>query len=290
MSQTQQSPPGRGRVVFTVILVAVVAGALGAMATWFLMSLKEARVTGGPTPAPTAPAPTTTTVPPTTLAAATPAPPPVSVAEAPPPPSLPSGPAGPAAPPGPPKVKKILTEAESAAGKGKFKEAGSLYAEALKLDPSNPQARAWRAAVDSLNRSFAMGITEAESLKGVSRDLKGFDATGIGVKRMPDQVARLQIEIEPPRLRPGQPYNVSVYLQNDDKAQAIELDELKIAMTSDGKRTAVPVTPQVASVGPQKKALVAELPGTWSGGSAWAMEVVLTSKRQDVYKNRLDWK
>jgi hypothetical protein len=194
----------------------------------------------------------------------------------------------------PPRVAKLMTDAKTAAGSSKYEEAAGLYEKALGLDPTNPLAQAGRSdavAAAAMLRAFSAGMTEVVSNKPTGADLAGFDATGIGVKRAPAAIGRVELEVIPARVKPGDPYNIHVSLLNEDGKKEIGIQELKVSMLADGKWTSVRVTPLAHDVPPHKKQLVAELPGIWKNGlDSWALEVTITSKRMDVYKNRLTWR
>src|SRR5687767_13545518 len=57
-------------------------------------------------------------------------------------------------------------------------------------------------------RRFLLGTTSIESLKPVGRDLAGFEAGGVGVKRAPEVNGRLELEMAPADVRPGVDYKV----------------------------------------------------------------------------------
>ena len=95
--------------------------------------------------------------------------------------------------------------------------------------------------------------------------------------------------ILPATLKAGDPYSVRSSLKNDGK-KAIEVDEMKVSMIVDGKWSTRPL-PQKVKRSSQQRVLLEELPGIWKGGvNDWAVEAVVTSKNQDVYRNRLTWK
>ena len=49
--------------------------------------------------------------------------------------------------------------------------------------------------------------------------------------------------------------------------------------------------PRRRQVAPKQRVLLEELPGSGRPASSdWAVEAVVTSKNQDVYRNRLTWK
>ena len=139
-------------------------------------------------------------------------------------------------------------------------------------------------------RTFVLGTTVVESLRSVGRDLDGFETSGIGVKRAPKVEGQLELVMQPAAVEAGKPYSVMVYLKNDGK-KTIDVEEMKVSMIVDGKFSTRPLPPKVRQVKPKQRVLLEELPGLWrSGVNDWAVEAVVTSKNQDVYRNRLTWK
>jgi hypothetical protein len=135
-----------------------------------------------------------------------------------------------------------------------------------------------------------LGTTVVESLRAVGRDLQGFDTSDVGVKRAPKVEGLLELVIQPARLKAGDAYSVLVFLKNDGK-KPIEVDEMKVSMIVDGKWSTRPLPPKAKQIAPRQRVLLEELPGIWRPGvSDWAVEAVVTSKSQDVYRNRLTWK
>ena len=139
-------------------------------------------------------------------------------------------------------------------------------------------------------RSFVLGTTVVESLRAVGRDLQGFDTSGVGVKRAPKVEGAVEIVMQPAQVKVGDSYSVMVFLKNEGK-KSIEVDEMKVSMIVNGKWTTRPLPPKVKQVPPKQRVLLEELPGVWRDAvSDWAVEAVVTSKNQDVYRNRLTWK
>jgi hypothetical protein len=145
-------------------------------------------------------------------------------------------------------------------------------------------------ALAGTGRNFVLGTTVVESLRSVGRDLQGFDTSDVGVKRAPKVEGLLELVMQPARVKAGDAYSVLVFLKNDGK-RPIEVDEMKVSMIVDGKWSTRPLPPKAKQVGPKQKVLLEELPGIWKGNvNDWAVEAVVTSKNQDVYRNRLTWK
>jgi len=250
-----------------VLLVALLSFAAGVAVTWWYLSqqMAAATATTAPTPAPdfgpltpgAAPStPEPVTSPEVAVADAVP-----PAAEVAPPPAAKAGGTKAAAPP-PRRVPKPPV--------------------ATPVPAPPPVAPAMR--------SFVLGTTVVESLRSVGRDLDGFETSGIGVKRAPKVEGQLELVMQPAAVEAGKPYTVMVYLKNDGK-KAIEVEEMKVSMIVDGKWSTRPLPPKAKQVRPKQRVLLEELPGVWRTGlNDWAVEAVVTSKNQDVYRNRLTWK
>lgn len=139
------------------------------------------------------------------------------------------------------------------------------------------------------SRRFLLGTTSIESLKPVGRDLKGFEPGGVGVKRAPEVNGRVELEMDPAQVRPGVDYTVKVYLANDGDRD-IPVQEVTVSTLENGKSASRTLTPRARNVKPRQRVLLHEVSGVWrEAARSWAMDVVVTSGRQDVYRNSLRW-
>jgi hypothetical protein len=126
-----------------------------------------------------------------------------------------------------------------------------------------------------------------ESLKGAKGSLPGFDSSGVGVRRAPEVIGHLDIEMTPEEVRPGESYAVRIFLANEGR-KSIQLNALNVAVVADGKRSARSMAPRTREIAPRERVLITELPGVWREGlESWAVEVNATSTRQDSYRNAL---
>jgi archaellum component FlaG (FlaF/FlaG flagellin family) len=301
-TSVRRSESGSASPIVLLLLAVLIFGA-GVAATLWYLDRHRATTASVPTPAPDFGPLTPSTLAPTPEAVATAD---ASIPEA--APALPAPPAANAGAPGAPparraakppvvaplgpQVPQLLSQAEAAAAGKRFAEAAELYDRALKIDPKNEAARAGIARITAMGarRSFVLGTTVVESLRAVGRDLDGFDTSGIGVKRAPKVEGQVELLMQPPAVEAGKPYVVMVFLKNDGK-RPIEVDEMKVSMIVDGKWSTRPLPPKVKQVRPRQRVLLEELPGIWRPGvNDWAVEAVVTSKNQDVYRNRLTWK
>ena len=213
--------------------------------------------------------------PPTTIAQATP--PPTTLATPPPSPS-----ASPSLEPTPEPAPE--TPASPAAPRRPRRAAPSPGAGVPAVPATTPPAP------PPPGRPFVLGTTVVESLKPATTDVPGFEPSGLGVKRAPEVPGRVDFEVNPSAVKAGDAYAVKVYLVNDG-GKPIAIDGLSVAMVADGKRSSRAMPPRARNVAPKERALLAELPGVWQDGlGTWALEVAVTSKRQDRYSNTLNWK
>jgi hypothetical protein len=137
------------------------------------------------------------------------------------------------------------------------------------------------------SRRFVQGTTVTESLKGVKGNLRGFDTSSAGVRRAPEVMGHLDVEMTPEEVRPGESYAVRIFLANEGR-KTIQLDSLNVAVVADGRRTARGLAPRTREIAPRERVLLAELPGVWREGlDTWSVEVNATSTRQDSYRNHL---
>ena len=263
-----------------------------------------------PSPAPAQVAPEATTLPAVRDASPPPASPgPIvarpAAATPKPSPSLAPTP-GPATPAPPPeatpsvdlaRVAALVGEAEGALAQGKASEAVSLFAEALALDPGNPQARKGRARAATtslgLTRTFVPDISSAEGAEGSVKEMDDFEVEDLDVKRAVHIPGRTEIEGSPACVKPGDTYTIKIYLRNQakKKKRIIKISELSVHRVVNGTDTALPLSPTVREVPAKGRALVATLTGSWEDDvSSWALDVRVLSEGADVYQNRLVWK
>jgi hypothetical protein len=287
------SEPGRGSPVLYLafgLLAGVGLSAIAALVLWQVMS------PSAPKPTPPAPAPTIATPAPAQRPEPTPEPPPSTLeAEAPTPlPSVPPVPARtpPKTKPAPltPELASLLKQANSAAQEHRYEVAAGLYDEILKRDPQNAQARAWKANANALRRTFIESRPEAENVKGAPGRLQGFDTGDVEVKRPADVPARLELDVSPTRVKPGDGYTVKIYLLNTGK-KAIKINDMNVAKTVNGTRSAASVVPRAKEIEPKDRALLDVLPGVWADDTAsWSLQVLVRTSRGDSYLNEIVWK
>ena len=265
---SHRSQSGSARPIL-FLLLAVVMFAAGAATMWWYLTQGGVQTRGATTPSP---APDFGPLTPTTLAGA---PPPSTVEPAP----------ATEAEAAPATVPPATSVGGAAAPRPRRAARPPALATPAPVAPAPPVS-----AQAASGRSFVLGTTVVESLRSVGRDLQGFDTSGVGVKRAPKVEGQVELVMQPERVKTGDPYAVLVFLKNDGK-KTIEVEEMKVSMIVDGKWSTRPLPAKVKQVPPKQRVLLEELPGIWKAGvNDWAVEAVVTSKNQDVYRNRLTWK
>ncbi len=147
-----------------------------------------------------------------------------------------------------------------------------------------------RPALPPAQRRFVLERTNVESTKRVTAGLEGFDTAGVDVKRAPDVVGRVDFEVSPPQVKPGDRFTVYVYLINDGRKD-IKLKDMFVATSVNGRLVSGPSAPKAREVGPKERAVIGAFSDTWRDTIAtWAMDVTVTSDRGDIYRNQVAWK
>jgi tetratricopeptide (TPR) repeat protein len=116
--------------------------------------------------------------------------------------------------------------------------------------------------------------------------VEGFESSDVSSRRSPQFAGRLEFEVLPPEVRPGEPFVVRIHLRNDGR-RPVKIRDLSLAAVVDGRRVPAPVKPLQREVGPQWRALVAEYSGVWSEAGSWALEAVVTADRDEKISSRL---
>ena len=209
------------------------------------------------------------------------------------------------------QLTAALNEAGTALQAKQYEAAIAAYDRALQLDPGNAAAQTGRAAAIGAKsladaagsgprsggpvKSFVQGRTEAKAAQ--SKGMAGFDETagvpvhqGTAAASLPGTVV---FEATPQVPKPGEGFKVSVYLSNEG-AQPIPLAPMMtVSTTLDGRLQRGPIAPATATVAPGQRGLVYQTPSgmVWKDSTqSWVMEVVVTTQRNETYRNTLTWK
>jgi len=182
-----------------------------------------------------------------------------------------------------------LGQADAAAA-SRPEEALRLYDEVLKLEPQNARALAGKAtaqgAAAASRKRFAAGLTSVQSSKSKG-DLSGFDSADVQVADAP---GRIDFEATPAGVKPGDSYAVRIFFVNESK-KAIKVRSLSVSTLTNGARTGGPTASRVREIAPGQRTLVGEVTGVWKDAtSAWSLDVVMVSERNDTYRNQVSWR
>jgi outer membrane biosynthesis protein TonB len=191
------------------------------------------------------------------------------------------------------QVASLLGQAESAVAGQRYDAAVGLFDEVLKLDPQNARAQAGKASAGvisaSLKRRFVAGRTVVQG-KSSKADLGGFDTSDVKVTKAPDYSGRIDFEVTPSAVKPGDGFTVRVSLTNDGK-KGFKVGGLTATTSVNGAPSGGAVPPKVRELEPQQKAVVHEITGTWPEDVRnWSLQVVVTSDHGDTFRNQVNWR
>ena len=215
------------------------------------------------------------------------------------------------------QLNGFISQADAALAAAKYDEAMSFYDKALGIDPSNLRANNGKSAAvqaralaqvsqgggggggnarPGSGRSFASGKTAAASAetRGGSLVDSGFEATpGVDVKKASTAAelpGKINFDISPAAPKAGERYTVNVFLVNEGNAP-IQVRDMIVSTTINGKKISAPVPPQARDVAPQQRAQLMSTTDAWKEDtSAWAMEVTIHTARGERYTNQVTWK
>jgi len=114
----------------------------------------------------------------------------------------------------------------------------------------------------------------------------GFDTAEVRTSRTPQFNGRVEFEVLPPAVRPGEPFVVRIHLRNEGR-KSVKIRSLQIAAVVDGRRT--PALPKLLlrEVQGQSRGLVAEYSAVWDGARDWMLETVVTADKDETVASRL---
>jgi serine/threonine protein kinase len=213
------------------------------------------------------------------------------------------------------QLNGFIATADSALAGQKYDEAIAGYDRALGVDPNNIRAiNGKSAAVQAralaqintgggggggtrpAGRGFASGKTVASSTEtkpgGAVPD--GFENTpGVDVKKgstAADLPGKIAFDISPATPKPSERYTVNVFLVNEGNAP-IQLRDMFVTTTINGKKVGAPVPPQTRDVAPQQRAIVMSTSEAWKEDTtSWQMEITIHTARGERYTNQVTWK
>ena len=210
-------------------------------------------------------------------------------------------PTPPLAAPGPSaeaQAQALLAQAETAVGTRQYDTAISHLDSALRVDPGNTQAASLRTDAvrrrDLAKRRFVPGQTAVQSPKAAkdkASDLAGFDTGDADLRKAPDFLGRVEIEMTPASgIEPGDAWTLRAYVVNEGK-KPIRIAGVTVGATVNGSGTGGPVAPRAKEIAPQQRALVAEAAGSWrEGTTSWTTAVTVTAGKGESLQNAIAWR
>ena len=97
---------------------------------------------------------------------------------------------------------------------------------------------------------------------------------------------RMEFEVLPPTVRPGDPFVVRIHLRNEGR-KSVKIRGLVLAAVVDGRRTPASATPLMREVQGQSRGLVAEYSAVWASPREWVLEAVVTADKDETVTSRL---
>jgi serine/threonine protein kinase len=186
---------------------------------------------------------------------------------------------------------------------GEFAEATRTYLEARDaLDRARRQAAAPRRASPAprpTTAAAAPAVAAPAPAVATPPPARGFtpDATSVGggpagfdgaqvAGREAQFSGRMEFEVLPPSVRPGEPFVVRIHLRNEGR-KSIKIRALSIAAVVDGRREPAAAKPLLKEVKGGSRGLVAEYSGVWGAPREWALEAVVTADKNETVSSRL---
>src|SRR5262249_55211551 len=113
-------------------------------------------------------------------------------------------------------------------------------------------------------RALVAGRSVSESARAAGSSLAGFESQDVSVRKTPDFIGRIEFEVSPPAVRPGDSYRLRVDLLNDGRKD-IEVRSVTLTTTVNGAATARDVAVPAKLASRQRKTL-AGMGGVWEEG------------------------
>jgi eukaryotic-like serine/threonine-protein kinase len=210
------------------------------------------------------------------------------------------------------QVTTALNDAATALQAKQYEAAIAAYDRALQLDPGNPAALNGRTGAISAKaiadaqasgprpgagsvKTFVPGRTEAKAAS--AGGLVGFeDSAGVDVKRGTQGAGlagTIVFEATPQVPKSGEAYKVVVFLSNEGSQPIPLAAMMSLSTTVDGRSQKGQVAPITTTVAPGQRGVLWQMPSgqVWKDSTqSWVMEVVITTQRNETYRNTLTWK
>ena len=147
--------------------------------------------------------------------------------------------------------------------------------------------------------NHALGGTPALEVAGLTRRFgsrtavrggsgAGFAAGDVSVER--EYSGRIQFEVSPSKVQPGDAYSIKIYLTNDGK-KPYKIAGLSLSTSTNGQKAPQSATPPSAELKKGNRVQVGALSGAWpSGVDKWYAEVTVTTDKKVTFRSRVTWK
>jgi serine/threonine-protein kinase len=137
-------------------------------------------------------------------------------------------------------------------------------------------------------RAFVTGKTQIAGARS-GGGVQGFDTADVKTQRTPDFIGHIEFEVTPSAVRAGDPLSLRVVVVNEGK-KPVRIRGVVLTMTHHGTRTSLPANLLGRDIAPLQRVAVAEARTVWpDGASAWSLEAVVTSDRDETGTARLTW-
>lgn len=143
-----------------------------------------------------------------------------------------------------------------------------------------------RALPPASRGSFEPGQTRLTSGRAASGP-KGFDMTGLEAQRSTEFLGSIEFEVQPPQPRPGEPFEVRIYLLNAGEKD-VKIRSLTLTTQNDAGRETTEVHPLVDSLDEGGRALLYTFSSTWGAGS-WGLRAEVLTSRNEKASNFVRW-
>jgi hypothetical protein len=133
-------------------------------------------------------------------------------------------------------------------------------------------------------RRFVSGQTTVTTPS--AGELAGFESADVTTRRPPRFLGKMEFEVLPTEVRPGEPFVVRIHLVNDGR-RAVRIDGIEITTIEDGQRSSTPARVLQPRVPPRGRALVAEHSAVWSPAASWSLVAVAAVEGDERIRSRL---
>jgi predicted Ser/Thr protein kinase len=116
--------------------------------------------------------------------------------------------------------------------------------------------------------------------------LQGFETEDVKTVRPPRFTGRMEFEVLPPAVRPGDSFVVHVVLVNEGR-ETVRVRGIELVIVADGQRAPAPARVLQKEVAPRSRALVAEYSGVWADTGRWELEAEVTADGDERVRSRL---